>query len=77
MATTLSKGPCVYLSAGVSVCARCLTALVRDSSFECTPCVRRRVCLFVNRGGENGNGKGGGGGRAKRSAAVFDEGEGG
>lgn len=46
----------VYSSAGVSV--RCLTALVRDSGFECTPCVRRRVCLFANSEGEKGKGGG-------------------
>lgn len=42
----------VDLSAGVSV--RCLTALVRDSSFECGPCARRRECLFANSEGEKG-----------------------
>lgn len=49
----------MYSSTGVSVsvCARCLTALVRDSGFECTPCVRRRPCLFANSEGEKGKGK--------------------
>lgn len=44
-----------------SACARCLTALVRDSGFERTPCVRRRACLFVNSDGEKWKeGRGGG-----------------
>lgn len=49
----------VYSSAGVSVsvCARCLTALVRDSSSECTPCVQKGACLFAKSEGEKGKGK--------------------
>lgn len=57
----------VDVMAGVS--ARCLNALVRDSSFECRPCVRRRECLFANSGREKGKGWG-------VVAAVFDEGKG-
>lgn len=43
-------------SAGVSVSVRAssLTALVRDTSSECMPCVRRRACLFANSEGEKG-----------------------
>lgn len=40
----------------VNVCERCLTELVRDSSFECMLCVRRRACLFVNCEEEKGEG---------------------
>lgn len=49
---------CSSAGVSVSVWARCLTALVRDSSFECTPCVRRRACLFANSEGEKGKGEG-------------------
>ena len=63
---------CLSACVSVNVCERCLAALVRDSSFECIPCVQRRVCLFANSEEEKGKGKKG----AKRSAAVFDEGRG-
>lgn len=56
---------CSSAVVSVSVCARCLTALVRDSSFECTPCVQRRsVCLLKVRE-RKGRGKGGGEGEGE------------